>query len=186
MYTIVVSYTRNDHLHENFWETSGHVQLPPSVIPPSQEKIYHASAVLRLSFQVKKARLQSIFLFINQEAWHRHHARKPRLAVSGHGTLPRREGRSLPRLEDRADSYVGSLCWPSRATGSPCKLKDYRIRCDRTQRTGYRLLLNSFEPPAGAVYRVQTRPVGVCGSGGDARPFGCAQDGFFGGTLPGT
>ena len=30
--------------------------------------------------------------------------------------------------------------------------------------------LNSFEPPVGAVYRVQTRPVGVSGSGGDARP----------------
>ena len=56
MYTIVVSYTRNDHLYEIFWETSGHVELPPSVIPPSphKEKIYHASAVQRLSSQAKK------------------------------------------------------------------------------------------------------------------------------------
>ena len=37
MYTIVVSYTRNDHLYENFWETLGHVELPPSVIPPSHQ-----------------------------------------------------------------------------------------------------------------------------------------------------
>ena len=43
MYTIVVSYTRNDHLYENFRETSGHVELPPSVIPllyDFQVKVY--------------------------------------------------------------------------------------------------------------------------------------------------
>ena len=32
-----------------------------------------------------------------QEAWHRHHSRKPRLAVSGHGTLPRREAQNCQK-----------------------------------------------------------------------------------------
>ena len=32
-----------------------------------------------------------------QKAWHRHHSRKPRLAVSGHGTLPRREAQNCSK-----------------------------------------------------------------------------------------
>ena len=43
--------------------------------------------------------------------------------------------------------------------------------------------LDNFEPPVGAVYRVQTRPVGVSGSGGDARPPGWWRGRCFG-VLP--
>ena len=40
MCTIVVSYTRNDHLYEFFWETSGDVELPShSTLTPQGKNI---------------------------------------------------------------------------------------------------------------------------------------------------
>ena len=150
MYTIVVSYTRNDHLYEFFWETSGHVELPPSVIPPSphKEKIYHASAVQRLSSQAKK--------------------------TPKHLPLHQPRGLASPPLPETPTGRVRTR-YTAPTGGS--KLFRKKTVTSSLCAIGHNELvtvffLNSFEPPVGAVYRVQTRPVGVSGSGGDARPLG--------------